>query len=131
MNSPFTIVITRYIRQRPEVQAAIGRGEEDGLRAVYRVVLQRTPSERELAKGRAFLKVEREEQAGIENAQKALLGKAQQRAEAILADAQNKSGVDARAPVVNRGRVVERSLLDPWESLVQVLLSSNEAMYLK
>ena len=131
MNSPFTIVITRYIRQRPEVQAAIGRGEEDGLRAVYRVVLQRTPNERELSKGRAFLKVEREEQAGIENAQRALLGKAQQRAEAILADAQNKSGVDARAPVVNRGRVVERSPLDPWESLVQVLLSSNEAMYLK
>jgi hypothetical protein len=131
MNSPFTIVVIRYIRQRPEVQAALTRGEDDGIHAIYRVVLQRTPTDLELAKARAFLRVEREAQAEIVRAQRELRGKAQQRAEAVLADAQNKSAVDARAAVVNRGQVVERSPLDPWESLVQVLLSCNEAIYLK
>jgi hypothetical protein len=32
--------------------------------------------------------------------------------------------------VVNEGNLVKRSVLSPWETLVQALLFSNEAAYL-
>jgi hypothetical protein len=131
MNSPFTIVIIRHIVHRPQVQAAIAQSEEKGVQAVYRVVLQRTPSELELRKALSFLRLEKEAQEGIERSQKALLEKAQKRANEILVAAQNKAVVDARAAVVNRGQVVERSALNPWETMVQALLFCNEAIYLK
>jgi hypothetical protein len=131
MNSPFTIVIIRHIVRRPEVQTAIAFGEAAGVQALYRVVLQRTPNQLEMAKALAFLKREKEAQAGIEKSQQALLAQAKRRASEVLANAQNKAAVDARAEVVNSGQVVERATLTPWETMAQVLLFCNEAIYLK
>jgi len=131
MNSPFTIVIIRHIMNRPRCRLPLRRVSKREFMRSSRVVLQRTPSEIEMRKALSFLRTEKEEQGGIEKSQKALLGTAQKRANEILASAQNRAVVDARAAVVNKGQAVERKVLNPWETMVQALLFCNEAMYLK
>jgi mono/diheme cytochrome c family protein len=131
MNSPFTIGIVRRIMARDEVKNALAtHHQDDGFRAVYRVVLQRTPTPIELEKAATFLKIETARQADCEKEQRTLLAKAQQRAEEILESEKSKNSIAARAAVVNAGDLVERTALTPWETLVQALLFSNEAAYL-
>ena len=131
MNSPFTIGIVRRIMDRAEVKTALAtHRQDDVVRAVYQVVLQRTPTQIEFEKAGTFLKIETTRQADYEKQQRTLLAKAQQRAEEILQTEKSKNSVAARAAVVNAGDLVERTALTPWETLVQALLFSNEAAYL-
>ena len=63
MNSPFVVGIVRQIMQRADVRAALADGGQDeGIRGVYRVVFQRTPSAVEMEKARRFLQLESERQ---------------------------------------------------------------------
>ncbi|NDD37255.1 MAG: DUF1549 domain-containing protein [Verrucomicrobia bacterium] len=131
MNSPFTIDIVRRIMARDEVKAALAsKRDDDVVRAVYRVVFQRTPNALELSKAAAFLQLETARQHDFEKQQRTLLAKAQKRAEELLAKEEKSKQVAAKAAVTNEGGLVERTALTPWETLVQALLFSNEAAYL-
>jgi Protein of unknown function (DUF1553) len=131
MNSSFTIGIVRRIMDRAEVKASLAsKRDDDVIRAVYRVVFQRTPNAIELEKAAKFLQLENARQKDFEQQQRGLLAKAQQRAEKTLDAEKSRNSIAARATVVNEGRLVERTALKPWEALVQALLFSNEAAYL-
>jgi hypothetical protein len=132
MNSPFTIEIVRRIMDRADVQAALASQQEsEVIRALYRVVLQRTPSDVELKKAAEFVQVEAARQSAIEGEQRVQLAKAKARAEEILKKDQSAQAVRARAAIINEGDLVDRSVLTPWESFVQALLFCNEVAYLK
>ena len=131
MNSPFVVGIVRQIMQRADVRAALADGGQDeGIRGVYRVVFQRTPSAVEMEKARRFLQLESERQQTVEKQQAAGLAKARKRAEEVLKVEQSKTGVAARASVLNTGDLEARAPLTPWETFVQALLLCNEAAYL-
>ena len=114
-----------------DVRAALADGGQDeGIRGVYRVVFQRTPSAVEMEKARRFLQLESERQQTVEKQQAAGLAKARKRAEEVLQEEQSKTGVAARASVLNTGDLEARAPLTPWETFVQALLLCNEAAYL-
>ena len=131
MNSPFVIGVVRRIVQRSEVRQALETGHVDtGVRAVYQVVFQRTPTSGELAKARRFLEIEAMRQHAVEEEQRTVLAKARKRAEELLAAEQARTNVAARAAVLNEGDLEDRVPLTPWETFVQTLLFCNEAAYL-
>jgi len=131
MNSPFVVRIVRRIMERPEVVRALeSGGPEAGIRAVYRVVFQRTPTEREIELGSRFIAVEEARQGEIETEQGRILAAARKRAEEQLLRDRSQADVAARAAVINPGDLEERTALTPWETFVQSLLFCNEAAYL-
>lgn len=131
MNSPFVVGIVRRIMDRPEIRSAIERGApESGVRGIYQVVFQRTPTSGELKKALTFLRLEAARQHDIDLQQREILSKARKRAEELLKTEQSKNDVAARAPVLNEGELEERVALTPWETYVQALLFCNEAAYL-
>ena len=131
MNSPFTIGIVRRIMARSEVKTALAaKRDDDVVRAVYQVVFQRTPNALELTKAAKFLQLETARQSDFESQQRTLLAQAEERAKELLAKEEKSKQVAAKAAVLNEGELVTRTALTPWETLVQALLFSNEAVYL-
>jgi hypothetical protein len=131
MNSPFAIDVVRRIVERPEVKNAVAKNRtEEAVHAVYRVVFQRTPTPGELQRAAKFIQFESAQQKAVEQEQGKLLALSQKRAEELLNIEKSKVKVAAKAAVVNEGNLVKRSVLSPWETLVQALLFSNEAAYL-
>ncbi|MBX6311382.1 MAG: DUF1553 domain-containing protein, partial [Isosphaeraceae bacterium] len=99
MNSPFVAEQARYFARRPEVATA--EGSADRIRALYRLAFGRSPAPRELTLARQFL-------------------------EAATAAAERPRG-DAPAGSQSQGPAPE--LLSPLEALAQVLLQTNEFLY--
>ena len=129
MNSPFVAEVVQGVVKRPEVVQAVVRDHntDAGIVAIFRIVLQRTPTAIEREMAMKFLINENKMQAMVkaETAQTTLA--AAKLAESKLKNAQNNNG--ARKAVVNEGEIVQRVAFSPWEALVQAIIFSNEAAY--
>ncbi len=113
MNSPMTVDIVRRICERPEFQAAQGDAAKVG--TLYRIILQREPSAKEMGMGLKFVQIEAQD-AEANNFQ-------------YKARFQNRNRDNGRAAIKNDGFMVARKPLNPWHTLAQALLFSNEAAY--
>jgi hypothetical protein len=129
MNSPFVAEVVQGVVKRPEVVQAVVRDHntDAGIVAIFRIVLQRTPTAIEREMAMKFLINENKMQAMVkaETAQTTLA--AAKLAESKLKNAQNNNG--ARKAVLNEGEIVQRVAFSPWEALVQAIIFSNEAAY--
>jgi hypothetical protein len=128
MNSPFVAAIVQNVVKRPEIVQAVHEGTDRGISALYRVVLQRLPTQSERARAVSFLLAEKKTQTETKAESVRMTEDAKKMAERKLKSAMaNKNG---RAAIVNEGELVERVAFSSWETLVQALLFSNEAAYI-
>ncbi len=133
MNSPFTVAVAQKVIQRAEVLQAFTGGEptlrdRNTIRAIFQIVLQRTPTRDEYEMTLNFLRKEGRMQEGVKAATAKLAEDANKRAQEVLDRAKNDRS--NRKAVMNEGELVQRKAMSPWESLVQALMFSNEAAYL-
>ncbi|NBV85232.1 MAG: DUF1549 domain-containing protein [Verrucomicrobia bacterium] len=130
MNSSFVAQIVQNIVKRPEIVQAVRDGSDRGINAVYRVVLQRLPTQVERDRATKFLLAESKLQAATKAAAAQINKEAALLAEKNLKKAESLKGDQAnKAAIINEGQMVERVAFSPWETLVQALLFSNEAAY--
>ena len=129
MNSPMAVDVARRIIDRPEVAGA--RDNLGRVIAIYRVIFQRDPKPDEIKMALSFVGNEMTEipqnAAATEQEQK-LAGKKMERLKA-KAQQGNKNRYGGMAPIKNKGELIERTPLTPWETYAQALLLSNEAAY--
>ena len=128
MNSPMAIDVARKIMASSDVADA-----PDNLRrifAIYRVIFQRTPKPDEIQLALRFVGEEMANapQTADDRQAKRISDERQARLRARERQAQ-KGRYGAMAPIKNRGELVERKPLTPWETYAQALLLSNEAAY--
>ncbi len=130
MNSAFAGLVVQNIVKRPEVVQAVGleRNTDKGITAVFRIVLQRSPTPSERAMALNFLVNENAKQKEAKADSAALTKEAAARAAQKLKSAQNNN--NARKAIVNEGELTQRVAFSPWETLVQALLFANEAAYM-
>ena len=129
MNSPMAVDVARRIIDRPEVAGApdnLGR-----VFAIYRVIFQRDPKPEEIKMALQFVGSEmtNETRTPAANEQeKKVAGRQMERAKAKAQQgAKNRYG--GMASIKNKGEIIERTPLTPWETYAQALLLSNEAAY--
>ena len=130
MNSPMAVDVARRIIDRPEV--ANVRDNLDRIFAIYRVIFQRDPKPDEIKLALAFVGHEMtatsQNPVATEQEQK-LAGKKMERLKAKAQMQGNKNRYGGMAPIKNKGDIIERTPLTPWETYAQALLLSNEAAY--
>lgn len=130
MNSPFIVSVVQKIAHRPEI-ASVKGNLDSSIQAVYRVVLQRTPSQREFEMAREFVQGQRRLQEREESAMGQVASAATSKAQEAAKKAREIQGTKARAAIVNEGEVVQRAPFTPLEALIQALMFSNSAAYLR
>jgi len=129
MNSAFVAQIVQNIVKRPEIVQAVRDGSDRGIVAVYRVILQRNPTNSERARALDFLLKERKELETTKAEAAKLTQDAAKMAEKKAKTAQTQTARLATAAIQNEGEMVQRVAFSTWETLVQALLFSNEAAY--
>ena len=129
LNSPFIAEIVQNVVKRPEVVEAVARNRDTnaGIVAIFRIVLQRTPTQVEKEMAMKFLINENKFQAAVKSETAQTTAAAAKLAEAALKRAQNNNG--AKKAILNEGELVQRVTFSPWEALVQAIIFSNEAAY--
>jgi hypothetical protein len=130
MNSPFAISLAKQVAQRREVVQAVAveKNATAGILAIFQIVLGRTPSGDEFRMAMDFLQKEQKSQPAVNAAMAPVAADAMKRATAQLARDRNR--VDRKKSISNDGELVQRTVLTPWETLVQALMFCNEASYL-
>jgi hypothetical protein len=130
MNSPFAGLVVQNIVKRPEVvkAVAVDRDTDKGITAIFRIVLQRTPTPEERAMALQFLLNENARQKEEKTASEGALKEAASLAARKLKAAQ--SSTNSKKAIVNEGELTQRVAFSPWETLVQTLLFCNEAAYI-
>lgn len=129
LNSPFIAEIVQNVVKRPEVVEAVARNHDTtaGIVAIFRIVLQRTPTQVEKEMAMKFLITENKFQSAVKSETAQTTAAAAKLAEAALKRAQNNNG--AKKAILNEGELVQRVTFSPWEALVQAIMFSNEAAY--
>ena len=129
MNSPFIAEIVQNVVKRPEVVEAVARNHDTtaGIVAIFRIVLQRTPTQIEKEMAMKFLVTENKFQSAVKSETAQTTAAAAKLAEAAFKRAQNNNG--AKKAILNEGELVQRVTFSPWEALVQAIMFSNEAAY--
>jgi cytochrome c553 len=125
MNSPMAVDVARRVVARSEFQ----RADNDLRRifTIYRIMFQRQPYPREIEMGVAFVQKEKAQQADVDAKAPEIAKKnaeIQKRVDDIA-----KRDNDAKRAVQNKGDIVERKPLKPWEAYAHALLFANEAAY--
>ncbi len=125
MNSPLAVDVARRVVARSEFQ----RADNDLRRvfALYRIMFQRQPLPKEIEFGVNFVQKEKAKQAEVDATAPEIAKKnaeIQKRVDDIA-----KRDNDARRAVQNKGTIVERKPLQPWEAYAHALLFANEAAY--
>ena len=113
MNSPMTVDIVRRVCERSEFASAQGDAAKVG--ALYRIILQRNPTQAEINMGMSFVKIEAQDSEANNFDYKARF--------------RNRNRDNGRAAIKNEGLMVARRPLNPWQTLAQALLFSNESAY--
>lgn len=116
MNSPMTVDIVRRICDRPEFANA--PNDASRIAALYRIILQRNPDEKErheITSALAFIKIEAADSEANNFDYKARF--------------RNRDRNNGRAAIKNDGLMVARNPLNAWQTFAQALLFSNEAAY--
>ncbi len=126
MNSPMAIDVARRVTARPEVT----RPDTDFRRvtAIYRILFQRQPTKAEAEVGIAYVRAEAQKQSEMES-MGAELGKKTAEITKRVEARRNREN-DGKKEIQNEGAVVERKVLNPWESYVHALLFANESAYI-
>jgi hypothetical protein len=129
LNSPFIAEIVQNVVKRPEVVEAVARNHDTnaGIVAIFRIVLQRTPTQVEKEMAMKFLITENKLQSAVKSETAQTTAAAAKLAEAAFKRAQNNNG--AKKAILNEGELVQRVTFSPWEALVQAIIFSNEAAY--
>ena len=128
MNSAMAVDVARGVIARPEFKRA--DKENNDLRrvfALYRIMFQRQPAAKEIEIGIDFVKKEKAKQSEVDAMAPQIAKKnaeIQKRVDDIA-----KRDNDAKRAVQNKGVIVERKPLTPWESYAHALLFTNEAIY--
>ena len=130
MNSPFSASVVQNIVKRPEVvnAVAVEKNTDKGITAIFRIVLQRSPSPLERKLAMDFLISENNKQASVKAQTAQITKDAAKTAQDKVKRAQNTN--NGRNAIANEGEAVQRVTFSPWETLVQALLFSNEAAYI-
>jgi hypothetical protein len=129
MNSAFAASVVQNIVKRPEVvnAVAVEKNTDKGITAIFRIVLQRTPSPLERKLAMDFLINENKKQESVKAQTAQITKDAAKMAQDKVKRAQNTN--NGRNAIANEGEAVQRVTFSPWETLVQTLLFSNEAAY--
>jgi hypothetical protein len=142
MNSPMAVDAARKVTARPEFVKA--KDDVARVTALYEVLFQRKPRPEEFRIAREFVRAIGADDGkaapnsvaaaaaakpGKPNEQDRETRRQQIRAERMAEAAMNKKG-NARAPISNEGKIVERKPLTVWEQYAQALLFTNEIAYL-
>jgi len=130
MNSPFSASVVQNIVKRPEVvnAVAVEKNTDKGITAIFKIVLQRSPSPLERKLAMEFLLKENSAQASVKAQTAQITKDAAKMAQDKVKRAQNTN--NGRSAIANEGEAVQRVTFSPWETLVQALLFSNEAAYI-
>ncbi len=118
LNSPMAVDVARKIVARAEFTAAPDNPAR--VTALYRIVFQRSPTEREIEIGAAFI-------AGFKEAPKADAPVVSLK----TAGGKTKDKQSSRTPIRNPGEMVDRRPLTAWEQYTQALLFTNEVAFVK
>ena len=126
MNSPMAIDVARAITDNKDMAKVTKAG--DKIYYTYMTVFQRAPSADETAQGIKFVNRELGEEANIMASAKAMTEKAEKKAaeRAKRLGNMRDNGTEA---IENKGTMVERKPLTPWETYTHALLLSNESAY--
>ena len=124
MNSAMSVDVARRVAARPDVRNATSDLER--VRAIYRVIFQRTPHPDEIELALRFVDEETRQQAALEDAAAA---KAKPRKPGRPSNREQQQARAGFRPIQNRGSLVPRNPLTPWETYAHGLLLSNEAAY--
>jgi hypothetical protein len=129
MNSPLVAGVIQKIVQRPEVVKAVlvDKNTDAGIVAVFKIVLQRTPTIVERKMALEFLLHESKAQDAVKLATDTIASQAMRQAEARFKAASSNN--NAKKAIINHGSLVQRTAFSPWETLVQALIFCNEAAY--
>jgi len=103
------------------------KNTDAGIVAVFKIVLQRTPTVAERKMALEFLIQESKAQDAVKLATDAIASQAMKQAEVRLKIATSNN--NAKKAIVNHGQLVQRTAFSPWETLVQALIFCNEAAY--
>lgn len=130
MNSPFAGLVVQNVVKRPEVVNAVlkERNTDKGITAIFRIVLQRSPTLEERQMALNFLINENRKQAEAKAASAQVTKEAAAMAANKFRGAKNSN--NARKAIVNDGELTQRVAFSPWETLVQALIFANEAAYI-
>jgi hypothetical protein len=125
MNSPMIVGVVRDILARPELASALTN--EQKITALYLIIFQRYPNNREIQLGLQFLATEQslDKAPAASAATPAPLKSAKQ---AILAFFKSYTHSPTEA-IHNQGDLVVRKPLTPYEAFAQALLFANEMSY--
>jgi hypothetical protein len=114
---------------RPEVVQAVkvNKDTNAGIVAIFRIILQRTPTQQEREMALKFLVNESKFQSTVKAETADANKEGAKMAANKLKSLQNNN--NAKKAVVNEGELVQRVTFSPWEALVQAIMFSNEAAY--
>ncbi|MGV3534022.1 MAG: PSD1 and planctomycete cytochrome C domain-containing protein [Chthoniobacteraceae bacterium] len=126
MNSPMAVDVARRIIARPEV--ASERKDHTRILRIYEIIFQRQPKPEEIQMGVAFLTAENKAQTTVAAEMKENVEKAQKAVEKKYQDMMGRN--DGAKAIQNKGKLVERRPLTPYETYAHALLLSNEASYI-
>jgi hypothetical protein len=125
MNSAMSVDIARRVVARPEVA---GQGDDLArLIALYRVIFQRAPKPAEIQLALQFVQTEVKNQPAQSPAEEK--GK-NARTASRRGNNKGNGRYDSMNAIQNKGDMIERKPLTPWETYAQALLLSNEASYI-
>lgn len=129
MNSPMVIDVASLVMDRPEVQRAANDVER--VQRLYRVILQRTPTAEETREALQFIRMDAQEMGQVKAWAQETVEKANQKAaERLRRSLEVKFAQGASLkPIHNKGELVQRRALTPWETWVHALLMSNEVAF--
>ena len=117
MNSPMVVDVARKIVARKEVASA--PDDAGRIAALYKIIFQRQPRAEEVEIGLAFLKTSNQQPSSG----------ARREANNAPPTKARKGDPYGRAPIQNKGTVVERRPLTTWEQYAQALLFANEVVF--
>jgi hypothetical protein len=138
MNSPMAVDAARKVTARPEFVKA--KDDVARVTALYEVLFQRKARPEEFRLAREFVRaIDSNDDKGPNTLASAAADpkakeldrearRKQMRAEQMAQAQMNKKG-NARAPITNEGKVVDRKPLTVWEQYAQALLFTNEMVY--
>ena len=95
---------------------------------IYEIIFQRQPKPEEIQMGVAFLTAENKAQTALVTEMKDSVAKAQEAVEKKYQDMMGRN--DGAKAIQNKGKLVERRPLTPYETYAHALLLSNEASYI-
>jgi len=130
MNSPLVAQVVQCISHRPELVSAVSqeKNTDKGITTIFKIVLQRTPTQFERKMALDFLLKESKQQEKVKQDSSTITVQAKKLAEQKLKQA--RANTNARQAIVNEGEIVERTAFSPWETLIQSLIFTNEAAYI-